>query len=155
MATDITAYIYIHILRQIYNGRYIMAIISWQIYYCRYIAADILQQIYYSRYITAYRLHTTKTTISQQMNSARSSRLLNLNPLVAMHRPKASSGLFYHVYFDNRAPFGRPQSRGRGLLIRRSGQAALYIYIYIYIYIWRFLVCYKQQPTAEQLQSKL
>ena len=38
---------------------------------------------------------TTKTAISRQVYSARSSRLLRSNLLVGTHRPKESTGPFY------------------------------------------------------------
>jgi hypothetical protein len=107
--------IYIEISRQIYYGRYITAIILRQVYYSRYITADILRQIYYGRYITADMLRTTtKTAISRQISSDRSSRLLHPNLLVATHRPKDSSGLFYAVYVENRPIFGRSQGQTGG-----------------------------------------
>ena len=68
----------IHMLRKIYYGRYVTAYILRQVYYGRYIMADILRP--------------TKTPISRQTYSARRSRLLHPNLLVATHHPKDSSG---------------------------------------------------------------
>ena len=84
-------YITADILR---HARCIMADILQQIYYGRYNAADMLRKIYYGRHITAAILRTTKTTVFQQISSARSSQLLHPNLRVATHRPKNSTGPF-------------------------------------------------------------
>ena len=78
-------YTYIYI----YDGRCMMADVLGQVDYGRYITADILWQIHYSRYI-AY----DRAAISRQMSSARGSRLLHADLLVATHRPNGSPGPF-------------------------------------------------------------
>ena len=85
-----------------------MAILLRQIYCGSY----ILRRIYYGRYITADLLRTTtKTAISRQMYSARSSRLLHPNLLVATRRPKDSPGPLYPAYVGTEALYGLPQGR--------------------------------------------
>ena len=57
---------------------------------------------------------TTKTAIARQIYSARSSRLLHLNPSVATHHPKESPGLLCGGYIRKGALFGRPQGQPGG-----------------------------------------
>ena len=93
----ITAYIEITadmILQKIYYGRYITADVLQQLYYVNYMMADVLRKIYYGRYVIADMLRTTKTSISRQIASARSSRLLCATLAFGTHRPKDSPGCF-------------------------------------------------------------
>ena len=55
----------------------------------------IYRCILYGRHITADIMRTTKTAISRQISSARSSRLLCPNLLIEAHRMKDSTGPFY------------------------------------------------------------
>ena len=107
---------------------------------------------------------TTKTAMSSQIYSARSSRLLHPNPFATTHHSKDPPGPFYHVYFENgallvghrAAPVGLPQGRPGGEpLAPRNGRTPMgkesthmapepgsYLYIYVhvmYIYTYRYV----------------
>ena len=87
-----------------------------------------------------------KNVISQHISSARSSCLLHPNPFVATHHPEDSSGLSFHLFYNNRGPFGRPQGRPGGPPLLGHGswvpsgaprpRTLLHLYIYMYIHLY-------------------
>ena len=107
-------------MTELYNGFIFLDCIN-KLYY-----GIILQnhgQIYAGRKMTLYCMkwtpgspgeprgprQTTKTTISTNLKIG-SSRLLHPNPFVARHLAGDSQGLFCHVYYENRSPFGCPNT---------------------------------------------
>ena len=59
---------------------------------------------------------------AKMKSNARSSRLLCLNLLVAMHRPKDSPGSSYGVYVEKWALFGLRQGRAGGPKVSGRGR---------------------------------
>ena len=79
-------------------------------------------------------LRSKKTATPPQISSPRSSRLLHPNPFVATHHPKDSHAFFYHVYYENAAPFGPLELGLRTGFTPVLWPLVPWLYMYLHVY---------------------